>query len=195
MGNRTKTDIDIDTKNRDELLKFMPHVPATERIDVDLLPHKTGVYFDDIPVDPSTGLASITYKDAEELGYQKVDFLNVSVYENVRDRAHLRELVKRPVRWELFDVPEIVGDLFQLGNQVTTVRMWKPTSLMQLAMLISMIRPAKRYLIGCGSWDKVQREVWVKPTDGQAYFKKSHALAYAMAIMVQLNALVEKEGW
>lgn len=194
MGIHTKTDIDIDTKNRDELLSLLEgcYTPATERITDDgLQKHKSGVYFDNIPKDPTTGLASIDYKEAEDLGYQKVDFLNVRVYENVRDRKHLEELLERPVQWEAFTVPEIIGELFQLGNQVSTVLTWPPTSIEELAMLIAMIRPAKRHLIGCDSWDKVREEIWEKPTNGEAYFKKSHAFAYSMAIVVQLNALIE----
>jgi len=31
------------------------------------------------------------------------------------------------------------------------------------------------------------QEVWVKPTDGSYFFKKSHAVAYAQAIVVQMN--------
>lgn len=195
MGIHTKTDIDIDTKNRDDLLKALEgcYTPATERITDDgLQKHKSGVYFDNIPKDPTTGLASIDYKEAEDLGYQKVDFLNVRVYENVRDRKHLEELLERPVQWEAFTVPEIIGELFQLGNQVSTVLTWPPTSIEELAMLIAMIRPAKRHLIGCDSWDKVREEIWVKPTNGEAYFKKAHGFAYAHAIVVQLNALIEK---
>ena len=192
MAFHTKTDIDIDTKNRDDLLKHFTYIPATERITDDgFQKHKSGVYFDNIPVDPSTGLASIEYKQAEELGYQIVDFLNVKVYENVRDRQHLKELMERPVPWEAFTIPEIIGELFQLGNQVSTVLAWPPTSIDELAMLIAMIRPAKRHLIGCGSWSRVREDIWEKPTDGQAYFKKAHSFAYAHAIIVQLNALIE----
>lgn len=192
MAFHTKTDIDIDTKNRDDLLKHFSYVPATERItEDDLIKHKSGVYFDNVPVDPSTGLASIEYKEAEDLGYQKVDFLNVRVYENVRDRAHLKELLERPVPWEAFTIPEIVAELFQLGNQISTVLAWPPKSIEELAMLIAMIRPAKRHLVACGSWQRVREEIWNKPTDDKAYFKKSHAVAYAHAITVQLNALIE----
>lgn len=195
MGIHTKTDIDIDVKNRDELLKTFEgsYIPATERITDDgFQKHKSGVYFDNIPKDPCSGLASIDYKEAENLGYQKVDFLNVKVYENVRDREHLRELLERPVPWEAFTIPVIIGELFQLGNQVSTVLIWPPTSIEELAMLIAMIRPAKRHLIGCGSWDVVRKDIWEKPTNGQAYFKKSHAFSYSHAIIVQLNALIEK---
>lgn len=187
------TDIDVDVKNRTILLSKLDHTPAIERYtDNVAVPHKSGVFFDDIPFDPETGLASIAYKEAEDLGYQKVDFLNVHVYDNVRDRKHLQALVKREPRWELFRVAEFVGGMFQLGNQVSTVLAWPPSNIHQLAMLIAMIRPAKRHLVGVGTWTQVEKEIWIAPTDGQAYFKKAHAYAYANAIIVQLNALVEQ---
>lgn len=187
------TDIDIDVKDRTILLSKLDHTPAIERYTEDgsIVKHKSGVFFDDIPTDPSTGCASLTYKVAEKLGYQKVDFLNVHVYENVRDRKHLCELAKREPRWELFTIPEFVGGMFQLGNQVSTVLAWPPSNIHQLAMLLAMIRPAKRHLVGVGSWAQIEKDIWVVPTDGQAYFKKSHSYAYATAIIVQLNALVE----
>ena len=39
--------------------------------------------------------------------------------------------------------------------------------------------------------DKINDEVWVKPDDDSYFFKKSHAIAYAIAIVVQLNSIVE----
>ena len=38
-------------------------------------------------------------------------------------------------------------------------------------------------------WDIILKEVWEKPSDGSYFFKKSHAVAYAHAIVVQLNLL------
>lgn len=189
-----KTDIDIDTKNRDELIKVFKCIPALERFnDDELIKHKSGVHFDDIPTDPITGYSSIPYKDAELLGYQKIDFLNVSVYNDVKDRAHLKELINTEPQWELFKIPEIVGELFQLGNQVSITMHWAPTNIDELAMLIAMIRPAKKHLIGAMGWEEIKKDIWdYTNTNNQAYFKKSHAYAYAHAIIVQLNALVQK---
>jgi hypothetical protein len=39
-------------------------------------------------------------------------------------------------------------------------------------------------------WNTVFATVWDKPTDGTYYFKKAHAISYAMAIVLQLNMLV-----
>jgi hypothetical protein len=51
-----------------------------------------------------------------------------------------------------------------------------------------MIRPAKRYLT-YKNWNEILKEVWTKPTDNSYFFKKSHAVAYAQAIVVQMNLI------
>ena len=57
--------------------------------------------------------------------------------------------------------------------------------------MLAIIRPSKRYLLN-ESWDKINEEVWITPADGSYYFKKSHAIAYAIAIVVQMNLIVEQ---
>ena len=71
------------------------------------------------------------------------------------------------------------------------LRATKPTSVEQLAAVLAMIRPAKRYLIN-KSWDQIMREVWVKPNTDEYFFKKSHATAYAIMIVAQMNLLCEE---
>jgi hypothetical protein len=66
----------------------------------------------------------------------------------------------------------------------------KPTSISQLAAVLAMIRPAKRHLIG-KDWDTVMQEVWTKPDGDEYFFKKSHATAYAVAVVVQMNLICE----
>jgi hypothetical protein len=34
-------------------------------------------------------------------------------------------------------------------------------------------------------------EIWEKPTNGEYYFKKAHAVAYAHVIVVQMNLICE----
>jgi transposase len=54
---------------------------------------------------------------------------------------------------------------------------------------LAIIRPAKRYLIG-KDWNTVLAEVWQKPRHShEYYFKKSHATAYAVAVVVQMNLI------
>jgi hypothetical protein len=66
----------------------------------------------------------------------------------------------------------------------------KPGSIEQLAAVLAMIRPAKRYLIG-KDWTTVMTEIWTKPENDEYYFKKAHAVAYAAAIVVQMNLICE----
>ena len=39
---------------------------------------------------------------------------------------------------------------------------------------------------------KIHKEVWQKPTNGDYFFKKAHAVSYAMACVVHMNLLCEK---
>ena len=66
----------------------------------------------------------------------------------------------------------------------------QPRSIDQLAMVLAIIRPAKRNLLG-QQWSIIKKQVWLKPNDNSYYFKKSHAISYAYAIIVQLNSLCE----
>jgi hypothetical protein len=66
----------------------------------------------------------------------------------------------------------------------------KPTCIEELAAVLAIIRPAKRYLIG-KDWKLVMQEVWAKPANDEYFFKKSHAVAYAHAIVVQMNLICE----
>ena len=72
----------------------------------------------------------------------------------------------------------------------------KPKSVEQLAAVLAIIRPSKRYLQN-KSWDVIQREVWIKPiNDNKAYyFKKAHAVSYAMACVVHINLICEQLGY
>ena len=58
---------------------------------------------------------------------------------------------------------------------------------------MAIIRPAKRYLMH-KDWEEIMKDVWVRPTDGSYFFKKSHAIAYAQAIVVQMN-LISKDKY
>ena len=91
--------------------------------------------------------------------------------------------------WELLEHEEIVKQLFHISNHYNIIKQHPPKSVEQLAMILAMIRPGKRYLVG-NSWEVIEKEVWEKTDD--YFFKKSHAIGYAMVIVVQLNLLVDK---
>lgn len=185
-------DVDIDLYNRDELLSKIRHVSAASiKDDNTYTKHTVGIYVQDIPFDPKDGTANIDYKLAPEIGFFKLDLLNVSAYENIKNEKHLQTLVNTEPNWEYLENKTIVDSLFHVNNYIDLLRETKPKSVEQLAAVIAMIRPAKKYLIG-ESWDKVMQEIWKKPEDGSFYFKKAHAISYALVIVCQLNLISER---
>jgi hypothetical protein len=181
-------DIDIDFADRDIVLSMIPHRVA--KLDTEKK-HNTGIYVTEIPHNPVDNLSTIDYKTAEDRGYFKLDFLNVSIYKDVKNDKHLTELMEREPIWELLQHEEFVDQLFHLNGHTEILKKTCPTSVEQLAAVLAMIRPAKRHLIG-KSWTEIMQEVWTKPENDDYYFKKAHAISYAMAVVVHINLLVEQ---
>jgi DNA polymerase III alpha subunit len=184
-------DIDIDFADRTKILDIVKHVPATILDKGVSKKHNTGVYCSSIPVNPLTGTASLDYKAAEDRGYFKIDFLNVSVYQDIKDEEHLSRLLNQEPLWDLLLQDEFVNLLFHVNGHGQILRKMMPKSIEELAMVLAMIRPAKRHLIGL-DWSNVKKEVWQKPAGDEYFFKKAHAVAYAAAIVVQMNLICEK---
>jgi len=190
--NIVKTDIDIDVVDREALLVHFDHIPAIiKKKDDTYDKHNSGVYLQPIPFDQLTGLSSIDYKEAEDRGYFKLDFLNNSLYEGIRDEAHLDSLTAQEPIWDLLQHEGVIKNLAHVHNHIGVLRVLKPRSIIELAEVLAIIRPAKRPLLN-ESKEKIKKEVWVKPTDGSYYFKKAHAIAYAVSIVVQLNLFCEQ---
>ena len=183
-------DIDIDFADRDLALSRIKHIRASRLDRNDTVPHNTGIYLQSIPVNPITNLSTIDYKTAEDRGYIKLDFLNVSIYKDVRDEEHLKTLMETEPLWDLLEQDDFSSLLFHVNGHGSILRQMKPKSILQLAAVLAMIRPAKRHLIG-ETWTTVMETIWTKPTDGEYYFKKAHAVAYAMAVAVQMNLICE----
>lgn len=184
------TDIDIDVFDRDAILKTLPCVPASMHKHGELIKHNSGVYFQDIPFNPYTGISTIDYETAEELGYVKIDLLNNKMYGGVKDEFHLVDLINRPVMWELLQHEEVVEKLYHVNKYAHLMRRLKPDSIDKIAMILAIIRPAKAHLQN-KSWEYIEKNVWVKESEDNYQFKKSHAYSYALALIVQLNLLVE----
>lgn len=184
-------DIDLDFPDREKALKGLDHARAIIVRENKTDKHNTGVYFQNIPRNPASNLATIDYKEAEKLGYFKVDFLNAGVYEGVKSNQHLEELLIQPPRWDLLLEEGFVELLFHVRDYASLLKAHKPTSIEQLAMLLAIIRPGKKHLQG-KAWEDIEKEVWVRPTDNSYFFKRSHSISYAVAITVQMNCLVEQ---
>ena len=186
-------DVDIDFFDRDGVLKLFKHTPASIIKDDKIEKHKTGVYFHAIPSNPINGYATLDYKKAEDRGYFKIDCLNVNIYKNVKSEQELVELMIEEPDWDMLKDPKVVENLFHLNSHYNIVSKLEPKNIEQLAAVLAIIRPAKRGLM-YKDWTDILKEVWVKPTDGSYFFKKSHAVAYAHAIVVQLN-LIKKDKY
>jgi len=183
-------DIDIDFLDREEPLKHIKHVAASIDDNGTFKKHNSGVYCTSIPYNPITGISTIDYKSAEDRGYFKIDFLNVGIYKGVRSEDHLTQLMETEPLWDLLLQDDFVNLLFHVNGHGSILRQAAPKSIEELAAVLAMIRPAKRYLIG-KDWTTVMTEVWTKPENDEYYFKKAHAVAYAMAIVVQMNLICE----
>ena len=181
-------DVDIDFFDRDGVLKLFKHTPATIIKNDKTEKHKTGVYFHAVPEHPVTGHSSLDYKKAEDRGYFKIDCLNVNIYKDVQSEQELVELMIQEPDWDMLRDQTAVDQLFHLNGHYNIVSKLLPTTIEQLAAVLAIIRPAKRHLMH-KEWEEIMREVWVKPTDGSYFFKKSHAVAYAQAIVVQMNLM------
>jgi hypothetical protein len=183
-------DIDIDFADRTKALQLFKHIIASRIDNSKLVKHNTGVYLHEVPVDAITGLSAIAYQEAEEQQYFKIDFLNVGLYDGVRSEEHLITLMGQEPLWDLLEDDSFNSLLFHVNGHGEILRKMKPTTIEQLAAVLAMIRPAKRYLIG-KDWNTVLNEVWKKPESEEYFFKKSHATAYAVAITVQMNLICE----
>jgi len=184
-------DIDIDFIDREQALELFKSIPASRIDSTRLVKHNTGVYFHEVPVNAEVGVCAIPYNEAEDKGYFKIDFLNVGLYKGVRDKDHLLYLLNQEPLWDLLLDDNFNALLFHVNGHGGILRQMKPESVEQLAAVLAMIRPAKRHLIG-KDWTTVMQEIWERPTNDEYYFKKSHATAYACAIVVQMNLICEQ---
>lgn len=183
------TDIDIDFADRTKALKGLWYVPAAMISRGERQQHNSGVYFQDIPIDPFDHLAVYEYHDAAERGFFKLDFLPNYLYEGIRDEAHLLALHQREPIWELLEDREFVGMLAHISEHFDTVQTIKPKSVIDLAVCLAILRPGKKHLLNSDR-ALIDAEIWKPTTD--YHFKKSHAVAYACSLVVQINLIVEQ---
>ncbi len=187
-------DIDLDFSSRDEALKLLEHTPATIIRENEIVKHTTGIYVTKVPIDPVTGHCSLDYQAAEKLGYFKLDFLNVSVYSLVTDPDHLDCLLEKEPSWNRLLNKNFVSQVIHISNHFRIIRkMPEPIdSIEKLAMLLAIIRPGKKHLIGL-PWNEVAKTVWEKSKDGYS-FKKAHGIAYATLVKIHMNLIEERES-
>jgi hypothetical protein len=182
-------DLDIDLADRNRVLELIRHVPARLNATTGARNHASGVYVTDIPTDPQLGCAAIDYETAEQRGYFKLDLLNMHVYDLVKDPEHYEQMLQMPPVWHRLAERPFVEQITHINNHFDTMqRMPEPVdSIPRMAMLLAVIRPGKRHLIGL-HWGEVAQTIWDKTADGYT-FKKSHAVAYAHLVVLHMNLI------
>lgn len=181
-------DVDIDFADRDQILKLIKHIPARQESNSESKQHNNGVYVTDIPVDPIHNCASFDYKEAEERGYFKIDFLNVNVYRHIQTQEHYDELLKKEPPWERLLDKNFCTRVIHVSNHFNEIVQMKPNSIAQMAMFLALIRPGKKHLIG-KSWKEISEEIWIRPNNDEYFFKKAHSLSYAMLVALHMNII------
>lgn len=184
-------DVDIDVPTTFDPLKLFPTwIRASVVRDGKLTAHPCGVYPQAIPQDPLTKLSAIPHQFAEDLGYLKIDFLHLTAYKHFTSRQEIETLVEKEPDWSLLQLDSNHPKLFQLAKHGELLKSVRPKSLMELADCMALIRPGKKTLIG--AYNKNPREIRkaLYAADDTGYsFKKSHAVAYAQVVVLQLHLI------
>jgi len=182
-------DIDIDLADRDQLLRLITSTAARQVTQGQVRRHNSGVYVTDIPGDPVNACAAIDYETAEQLGYFKIDLLNMSVYQLINSPEHYEEMLAKEPDWSrLWTDAEWTKQLVHVGKYTELLKTMRPDSIPRMAAFISIIRPGKAHLQN-QSWEHVFASVWDGDDSRGFVFKQSHAIGYATLVALHMNLL------
>jgi len=182
-------DIDLDLADREQLIKLIKCTPARQLHQGQVRRHNSGVYVTDIPYDPVNNCSAIDYEQAEQLGYFKIDLLNMSVYQLVKTPEHYETMLAQEPPWNrLWTDPEWAKQLAHIGNYTELLASMRPDSIPRMAAFISVIRPGKAHLQN-RPWVEVFDSVWDGDSSRGFVFKKAHALGYSKLVALHMNFL------
>ena len=183
-------DVDLDLKPSFNVTEHFKVVLASKvGKDNELEKHPVGAYFQRIPVDNMTGLAAIPFKEAEEVGYLKIDFLSLHLLEFFQNNNQIRVLAETEPNWNLLDDKKVVEKLFHLGKHFKLINRVKPRNIEEVADCLALRLPAKCHLVDSYLINKqnIRKILYLK--EDQFSFKKSHAIAYATTIVLQMHLI------
>lgn len=182
-------DIDIDLADRDQLLRLIQFTPARQDNNGQVRRHNSGVYVTDIPKDPVNGCAAMDYETAEQLGYFKIDLLNMTVYQLIQSPEHYEAMLTTEPPWSrLWTDSAWAGQLVHVGNYTDLLKTMRPDSIPRMAAFISIIRPGKAHLQN-QDWATVFESVWDGDASQGFVFKHAHAIGYAALVALHMNLL------
>lgn len=184
-------DIDISPVDREFILDQLPCIEAMLIQEGQVKKHPVGVYFQNIPTDFDTGFSAIPYDQAAEYGYYKFDFLNLHLLKYFESHDEIKMLLDREPDWSLLENKENIEQLFHIKNYSEVVLKIAPKSVEELADCIAIIRPGKMQYLDryCRDKDTVRELLYRKEGETKSTFRKSHAIAYSLNIILQLHLL------
>jgi len=187
-------DIDIDTPDRDAVLKLIQHIPARLEVNGQVRRHNSGIYITDIPRDIPHSCAALDYETAEQRGYFKLDLLNMGVYKLVQNPEHYQTMLAATPPWQrLWTDRPWASQLVHVGNYTDLLAEMKPDSIPRMAAFISIIRPGKAHLQR-KPWAEVFASVWDGDESRGYTFKHSHAVSYAALVALHMNLLNQADA-
>lgn len=182
VSNSTKTRVPVDIG-----VRASAYCQGTKKFS----PHPSGFYFkiQGPPIDPVTGRFPACYKRAEELGFWKLDILTNRAYDGFSSKDELLACMEKEPDWGLLLNPKVVESLPHIGTHYDIVSRIMPRDVDTLADVLALIRPGKLKYVEDYVRDpgKVRENLYRRPKQG-AYFKKSHAYAYALMIKAILSS-------
>lgn len=185
---RLPFDIDIDVQSSFDKRSYGKPIPIYDEERKRITGHPSGVLIgDDTPdLDPVSGLVPIDYKELDDLGFVKVDLLSNTAYDSYHSKAEIYSLLEREdeIPWHKLRSKEYVDSLPHVRGNYLYVSELEPKSIEDLADLLALIRPGKSELIPRYIKEKevVRKSLYKRPSNGQMFFKKSQAIAYATMV-------------
>lgn len=189
---RRTFDVDIDVKGGVERSEWGVRCSIYDEDSKRLSPHPSGVIIEDVPTDPITRLSCIDYKECDRLGLYKVDILTNTSYNNFESHEEMEKYRDSPTNWELLLDENVCKSLPHVANHYDVVKLIKPKSVEELAHVLALVRPGKKHLLD-DYMNPVKKKLTInnifRDTKDGMYFKKSHAISYAVMIVTVLNKL------
>ena len=208
-------DIDIPSNLSEKIKKGL--IKASIHKNGRFQPHPAGVYFyRNIPSYNEYSL--LDYKEMEQHGIQKIDFLNNSVLDEISPDQFpklLDKIDKEEIDWkELYKD----NDVYQLSNYPGILREFKVQSVLDIAIVLAIIRPGARH-----NYDKLKKIIHtdnlLKLKSGEEYdilkdtygipvfkeqfdalgidkglftYKKPHSIGYAYVLLLKHLTKIQK---
>lgn len=186
---KTTADIDIDVQSTFDPSTLFNVVKASRVQDGKLLKHPVGVYFQNIPADPVTGLSAIPHEHTDDYRYFKIDMLHLHILNLFDSKEQIKSLLRKAPDWDILKHESNVVKLFQLSKHFYLVNKMNPRSILDIADCIAIIRPGKRILLDKYIADRVNTRKLLYQKTSDSDYKRSHAVAYAHIVILQMHLI------